>query len=138
MPPLSGDLQRIPMNNDSSYQLFFSLCKQEKLTIGKLGAFTFPAGFYVYTGSAKRNIGARTRRHLSGDKKLHWHIDYLLASPYAEIIRVETSGIGECELNQRIDGHIPARGFGASDCRNRCGSHLKYIGAGSEAGAAHC
>jgi len=121
-----------------SYRLHIRLAQDCVIRVGRLGSFRFPAGYYVYTGSAVRNIGARIRRHLCGDKKLRWHIDYLLASPHAEIIRVETSAIGECELNRRTSGRMPVPGFGASDCRNRCGSHLKFMDAGSEAGAARC
>ena len=101
------------------------------LTIGKLGVFNFPAGRYVYTGSAKRNIEARIARHLRQEKKLKWHIDYLLASSSASVIKVTKSTIAECELNRHTRGVNLVKGFGASDCCAGCGSHLKYD-AGSE------
>ncbi len=94
---------------------------------GALGSCNFPAGHYVYTGSARRNLQARITRHLSTGKKLRWHIDYLLAHPDVEILRVETSAIPECRWNQQLEGRIPVAGFGASDCRNGCGSHLKLL-----------
>jgi len=34
----------------------------------------------------------------------------------------------ECLLNQRASGEIIVPGFGASDCRAHCGSHLRYLG----------
>ena len=37
-----------------SYQLFINVTKEINLKIGKLGRFIFPAGSYVYTGSAKK------------------------------------------------------------------------------------
>jgi Uri superfamily endonuclease len=96
-----------------------------RLVIGRLGECDFPAGDYVYTGSAKRNLEARIARHLREGKKLHWHIDYLLASRHAESIDVIHSSIPECELHQAASGRIPVPGFGATDCRAGCGSHLK-------------
>lgn len=111
-----------------SYQLFIRVHKGCDIRIGKLGAFHFPAGFYIYSGSAKRNIEARIKRHLSRDKKLRWHIDYLLNHPEAEVYDSKMFARDECTLNQKVRGEIIARGFGASDCRNQCGSHLIYTG----------
>jgi len=113
--------------SDQTYQLHIQVDPSTTLTIGKLGTFAFPAGHYIYTGSAKRNIKARIARHLRAEKKLRWHIDYLLASKQAHIIRVMTFSQSECLLNQQLTGDIIAPGFGASDCKAGCGSHLKKI-----------
>ena len=114
-------------NTSLSYQLFIRIEKDIALQIGKLGYFAFPAGYYVYTGSARRNMEARLRRHHNRDKKLHWHIDYLLQHPAVKILSTRTSETAECALNQQIEGSIVAKGFGASDCRQGCGSHLKRL-----------
>ena len=98
------------------------------LTIGRFGNHYFPAGDYAYTGSARRNIEARIARHLRQEKKLRWHIDYLLSAPEAEIIKVEKFMEPECRINQNQSGTVLLAGFGASDCRSACGSHLKYLG----------
>ena len=98
------------------------------IQVGRLGRFDFPAGLYVYTGSAKKNMQARISRHQRRDKPKRWHIDYLLTLPQAEVIGVERFKDAECALNQAVDGPIPAKGFGASDCKAGCGSHLKYLG----------
>lgn len=111
-----------------TYQLHIRLRRARTLQIGRLGRFDFPAGNYVYTGSAKRNIEARVRRHQAQSKKLRWHIDYLLADPDAEITGVELFDQSECALNRRTKGSIPVARFGASDCRRGCGAHLKYLG----------
>lgn len=111
----------------STYQLSIRLSRSVTLQVGRLGRFTFPAGEYVYTGSAKRNLVPRVRRHLSNEKKLRWHIDYLLASPHARITRVALSERAECEWNQATTGEVAVKGFGASDCQALCGSHLKLI-----------
>lgn len=110
-----------------SYQLIISLSQNINIQIGKLGLFSFQKGTYVYAGSAKRNMDARIKRHLSKDKNLHWHIDYLLANEHAKIIKVIKSELSECDLNGHVKGKIIAKGFGSSDCKENCKSHLKFI-----------
>ncbi|HSQ69904.1 MAG TPA: GIY-YIG nuclease family protein [Steroidobacteraceae bacterium] len=95
--------------------------------VGRLGVVEFPAGIYVYTGSARRNFEARIARHQRQQKTLYWHIDYLLAAPGVRIIRIRRSRQDECELNRATQGHV-IPGFGASDCRAGCRGHLKFRG----------
>lgn len=112
----------------TTYQLHIRLAQPLRLQIGRFGEFDFPAGDYVYTGSAKRNFEARVARHLRRDKRLRWHIDYLLAAPGVTVVEVIRSVEPECELNQATSGELRVPGFGASDCRHGCGSHLKLMG----------
>jgi hypothetical protein len=58
-----------------SYQLWIALRRPLDIEVGRLGVCRFPAGVYVYTGSAKRNLEARIARHCRKDKTLRWHID---------------------------------------------------------------
>ncbi|HEX22686.1 MAG TPA: GIY-YIG nuclease family protein [Chromatiales bacterium] len=111
-----------------TYQLHIAVSRLRILSIGRLGTFRFPSGRYLYTGSARRNLVARVRRHLSQDKKLRWHIDYLLTAHAVKVVDVSLSRDSECPLNQRVAGEIIVPGFGASDCRAHCGSHLKWLG----------
>ncbi len=111
-----------------TYQLVIRLFPPVMVTVGRLGKFALPAGEYLYTGSARRNIEARIRRHLNRSKRLRWHIDYLLVRPEAEIVNVIRSTQPECALNTAIPGRVLVPGFGSSDCRSGCGSHLKYLG----------
>lgn len=111
-----------------TYQLLIDLPRAARVTVGRLGTFRFPAGRYVYTGSARRNLEARIARHLRREKTLRWHIDYLLAAPGARVVEVKRSSRDECELNRRTAGEVLVPGFGVSDCRAGCGSHLKYLG----------
>jgi Uri superfamily endonuclease len=111
-----------------TYQLNIELSRKQTIQVGRLGTFQFPAGRYIYTGSARRNLLSRVRRHLGKEKTLRWHIDYLLASRFARVVEVTLSAQAECRCNQHVAGEIVAPGFGASDCRARCGSHLKLIG----------
>lgn len=114
----------------STYQLKITLASPARVSVGRLGAFDFPAGRYVYTGSARRNLDARIARHLRKEKTLRWHIDYLLAAPQAHVTGVARSTQPECALNQAGAGSVLIPGFGASDCRAGCGSHLKFLGVG--------
>jgi Uri superfamily endonuclease len=111
-----------------TYQLLIEVAAPVRVAVGRFGEFEFPAGLYCYTGSALRNFEARIRRHLSTVKKRHWHIDYLLAAPGVRIREVRRFCEDECAVNQRGAGEFPAPGFGASDCRAGCGSHLQRVG----------
>lgn len=98
----------------------------------------FQRGYYAYTGSAMGNnatsLRQRVERHVRKMKKRHWHIDYFLSSQKARIIAivVAASDVGkECEIVERIQGiegaRVPIAGFGASDCRRDCKSHLVHF-----------
>jgi Uri superfamily endonuclease len=115
------------------YQLHLRLDKPKRIRVGKLGVFTFPAGRYIYTGSAMNGLIGRLRRHLKKRKKLYWHIDYLLRHAKIETIFVlETGERVECQLNSLTlslpNAKVIVKGFGCSDCR--CPSHLVYFGEG--------
>ena len=111
-----------------SYQLYVAVRRPIRVAVGRLGEFVFPAGHYVYSGSARRNFEARIARHLRAEKTLRWHIDYLLAARGVSVTGVKRSVRGECALNRSAGGAVVAAGFGASDCGEGCGSHLRYLG----------
>jgi Uri superfamily endonuclease len=115
------------MKSCITYQLTIQVRQDSTIQIGKLGTFHFPAGYYVYTGSAKRNLEARIQRHLSKEKRLKWHVDYLLSAPEVEIIKVARWTEPECEVNQQVNGNVLIPRFGATDCCAGCGSHLKFL-----------
>jgi Uri superfamily endonuclease len=113
--------------------LIINLKQKRKIRVGKLGAALFPKGTYVYTGSAMNGLAARLRRHLSRKKKLHWHIDYLLALPEARIEKIlcyRPAAGQECRQNQRIaalaGASVMLRHFGASDRHSSCASHIFF------------
>lgn len=99
-----------------------------ELEIGKLGSLGFKRGWYAYVGSALSGLEHRIGRHLRASKKVHWHIDYLLASPSVELKEVvvaETGERRECEIATRMHMHLDAiPHFGCSDCI--CHSHLFF------------
>ncbi|MBI4757351.1 MAG: GIY-YIG nuclease family protein [Betaproteobacteria bacterium] len=116
------------MGAPRTYQLFIEVARGlEVLQVGRLGRFDFPAGLYVYTGSARRALEARIRRHVEGAARKHWHIDYLLAVPGVRVVRVLYHDQPECAVNAATPGSVVVPRFGASDCRAGCGSHLKRL-----------
>ena len=113
-----------------TYQLLIKVDQPVWVTVGRFGRFEFPAGRYVYTGSARRHIEARIARHLAHEKKLRWHIDYLLAAPGVRVLSVRRLVMHECEANSSVGGEVSVPGFGSSDCRAGCASHLMWLGDG--------
>ena len=115
-----------------SYALLFSMRRARLIRIGQLGEEIFPAGFYVYFGSAQGYGGvlARTKRYLIPSTVRHWHIDDLL--PHVKIQGLWytiTAQNYECVWSQTAftllgEQGIVLRGFGASDCRKGCPAHL--------------
>jgi Uri superfamily endonuclease len=116
------------------YSLIICLRKTTPMRIGKLGQALFPAGIYVYTGSAMGGLEPRLKRHLRSKKKLRWHIDYLLRAREAKIREIfiyPSAPDEECRRNRRIAAlpraEIILPKFGASDCSSGCPSHLIYF-----------
>ena len=120
------------------YTLLLLVSEEVSLAIGKLGKQRFPRGYYTYTGSAlgkgATSLKHRIARHLRKEKPRFWHIDYLLADENVSVeavLAAETNRKMECAINSRIKGiegaEVPVKGFGASDCRKICGSHLLYF-----------
>ena len=107
--------------------------KDREIEIGKLGQVEFRNGFYAYVGSALSGLSQRIGRHLrkvGKNKKLHWHIDYFLASSGVEVKEVvfaETAKRKECEIAAKLQmkkGLEHIANFGCSDCT--CRSHLFF------------
>ncbi len=108
-----------------SYILVMRLARDRKVVIGSLGAVRFRKGFYLYAGSAKKNLTQRIARHRSRRKNMFWHVDYLREhAEYCAALPVRTGADIECDLAGALRGISPwaIPGFGSSDCS--CGSHL--------------
>lgn len=108
------------------YLLILKLRTDKEISIGRLGWIKFKKGSYLYVGSAQNGISQRIRRHYRKNKKLFWHIDYLLSVAKIEQVWIR-EGKGECILADDISrlGLGGIKGFGCSDCR--CFTHLFYI-----------
>jgi Uri superfamily endonuclease len=109
-----------------SYILLIKLENDQVIKIGKLGEISFKKGFYLYIGSALNGLKNRLNRHFKINKKIHWHIDYLLKS--GKIINAyykESNVKEECDIVNNFENKLrPIQGFGCSDCR--CKTHLFY------------
>jgi Uri superfamily endonuclease len=112
-----------------TYCLVIHLNQKTRIKVGKMGFIDFKKGYYVYVGSALNSLESRIKRHLSADKKLHWHVDYLLMDKNAEVVDVVfavNDDRWECSVASEISKNgegIPK--FGCSDCK--CPSHLFYF-----------
>jgi len=121
---------KLPVQS-GTYALLLQLAQSTQLHIGRLGTFFFPAGDYVYIGSAfgPGGLRARVARHLRGNGRRHWHIDIVRARATIHGVCFATASEHlECTWSQTLaalpGAHIPAPGFGSSDCTAGCRSHL--------------
>lgn len=112
-----------------TYCVIIHLKADNTIDVGKLGSINFKKGYYVYVGSALNSLESRLKRHLSSNKKLFWHVDYLLTNSNAEIDEIVFTvddGKWECYLANEISKEgMPIKGFGCSDCK--CSSHLYFF-----------
>lgn len=108
------------------YVLVVEISKTISVNVGALGLLVFPAGLYAYVGSAQNNLELRVKRHLGKEKRLFWHIDYLLNDEAANVIGVyfvQGAKEEECRIARIMKENAqPIDGFGCSDCH--CESHL--------------
>ncbi|WP_457752851.1 GIY-YIG nuclease family protein [Thermococcus sp.] len=108
---------------------YFLVIKVERDMIvqTKRKEFSLKAGYYVYVGSAMNSIEKRVERHFKKDKKLHWHIDFLLKE--SELLRaylIPSDAKIEEELSMEVSKFgKPIEGFGASDLK--INSNLYYF-----------
>ena len=116
-----------------SYCLCINVSSDIEVSVGALGAIKFPAGSYIYVGSALNSLEPRLRRHMktsTGQHKVtHWHIDYLLRNPNASLKSIYVKRGDErleCRIADMVAGYgEPVPRFGCSDCK--CQSHLYRV-----------
>jgi Uri superfamily endonuclease len=108
------------------YFIIAELPNAMNIQVGKRREEQFEAGYYGYVGSALNNLEKRLARHLGTQKKLHWHIDYLLAvANVRAIVHAETKQKKECLVAQALSRKLASKqNFGSSDCK--CPSHLFF------------
>jgi len=108
-----------------TYILLLVLDKNRVITT-KRSRFHLNRGFYAYVGSALNNLDSRLKRHLSKNKKLHWHIDFLLEKAVIlKIIYITSNKRIECGLAKSLNNKFECiRNFGSSDCK--CTGHLFF------------
>jgi Uri superfamily endonuclease len=101
-----------------SYFLIIRL-DENKTVRTKAREFPLRKGYYVYVGSAMNSLEKRVARHFRKDKKLHWHIDYLLKE--AKLLRAYLIPSEE-RLEEKLSMAVskfgePVEGFGAGDVK---------------------
>lgn len=123
-----------------TYVLFLRPLGGGRLRVGSLGTMELAAGRYAYVGSAfgPGGLEARLGRHLRGDGRLHWHVDYLRrrCEPTAAWVtrdRARREHEWARALAATAGSTVPLSGFGASDCG--CVSHLFHLAEVPERGA---
>lgn len=131
---LENEVKEIPIfweiaeteNQDSGcYLVLLELPEDKKVSIGALGEIVFPKGWYVYCGSAKKNLLSRMNRHVRIRKGMHWHLDYLRQeASSATTVPFRTQDEIEHQLAQGLSeiADWQIKDFGSSDCH--CESHL--------------
>jgi len=131
-PDVPIDLAAAAAVRDDSgvYLLIIQLRQECRLTAGSLGEIRLECGWYVYAGSGRRNLSARIARHHRRRKRMHWHIDFLLACAEPRDVTslpIRSRHDLECSLARAVAalaaGSTP--GFGCSDCC--CPSHLFHF-----------
>jgi len=133
----TGEANRRDGAHGGTYTLLTDLDVDEPavVTFGAVGERELPPGRYAYTGSAHGPGGfARIDRHrrvAAGDHDVrHWHVDYLLGHPDAQlVVAVRSPGVdAECAIARATvvvaTGCESVPGVGASDCC--CSSHLAF------------
>jgi len=109
-----------------TYLLIIQMKNNSIIQIGKLGNVRFYNGYYAYVGSALNGLEQRILRHLRQQKKIHWHIDYVLKKAnIIEIFYKESNVKEECGIAEILDKKLSSIPYlGSSDCS--CKSHLFY------------
>lgn len=122
----------IPLDGAGTYALLIHLERDARITVGQLGTLSFAHGWYAYAGSALGPGGLRARlaRHRRSEKRLHWHIDYVLSRARLvaswEATHAERLECAWHAALLRLPGAVlPVVGFGASDCP--CAAHLTWL-----------
>ena len=121
------------MKRMGTYVLVITLGSDLTTEVGALGTLSFPAGVYLYTGSALGGLDQRISRHIRHEKTVKWHIDRLTVAADS-VIAYESypDYVPECELASMAGdcGMVPSvDGFGCSDCS--CRTHLFRVTDGS-------
>jgi sugar fermentation stimulation protein A len=119
------DLVERECHDRGSYIIVLRLARDRKIAVGGLGEIKFRKGYYLYAGSAMKDLSQRSARHRRLTKKKHWHIDHLREhSSFIAAVPIRTSRDIECVLARELGAiagwQVPA--FGSSDCS--CATHL--------------
>jgi len=112
-----------------TYVLLLECLSDCEITVGSLGKIKFEKGYYTYIGSAMNGLKSRIKRHLSKNKRIFWHIDYLTTSENFKIIKVFiklSDKREESDIAKILEEEFKyIKSFGSSDSNDK--SHLFII-----------
>jgi len=112
-----------------TYILLLECLSDCEITVGSLGKIRFEKGYYAYIGSAMNSLENRIKRHLSKNKRVFWHIDYLTTSEKFKIAKVfikVSDKKEESDIAKTFEKEFKyIEGFGSSDSNDK--SHLFII-----------
>ena len=119
------DLVERESHDRGDYIVVLQLKRDRRIEVGGLGKVRFRKGYYLYVGSAMKDLGKRLDRHRRRTKRMHWHIDHLRQNAeFIAGIPIRSSAGRDCALASALeaitDRSVPD--FGSSDCS--CPSHL--------------
>ncbi|AEH51813.1 GIY-YIG nuclease family protein [Pseudothermotoga thermarum] len=95
--------------------------EKDRTIKSKAKSWNLSKGLYAYVGSAMNNLEKRIERHLRKNKKMHWHVDYLLKE--AKVLMVI-----EIPSNERLEEKVarylekffePVKDFGSTDVKTK-------------------
>lgn len=113
-------------NPPGTYMLIMRASGATRVCVGAAGVVDIDPGWYLYVGSALGGLWQRVTRHLTQEKRLRWHIDYLLqAMEIQEVWFRVGSERSECSWSRALatSSRFTAVGaIGASDCA--CRTHV--------------
>lgn len=114
------------------YVLLVCLSQPTQIRVRSGRNFSLSEGTYAYVGSASGpgGLAARLNGYLQRRCRLHWHIDFLLASARPTWSLCFDTSVAECDIANalgRMSGSSPVPEFGCSDCH--CRTHLYRLGA---------
>lgn len=126
-------MQKIIDINSGVYLLEIHASKPFRINLKKCNKKILDAGYYYYSGSAQKNLFQRIKRHLSKEKNIYWHIDYITQKKSIKIntayIFINATKNFECELVADLLNYFSLKiailSFGNSDC-DKCPTHLLY------------
>jgi sugar fermentation stimulation protein A len=119
------DMVKRESHDSGSYIIVLRLEQDRRISVGSIGDLKFRKGFYLYVGSAKKDLTRRINRHRSERKNLFWHIDYLREhAEFHAALPIRASADLECEIAASMSKIADwwVDDFGSSDCS--CESHL--------------
>lgn len=119
------DMVERESHDNGSYIVILRLPRDRRITVGGLGDVKFRKGYYLYVGSAKKDLTRRINGHRSRRKNFFRNIDCLREhAEFHAALPVRASVDLECEIARALRKitQWPMPGFGPPDCS--CEGHL--------------